>query len=838
MKIKDISLIIILLFAAIILSISNRKETSQKEIKNQKPSEWFFAQRAFPSGVLNKEAYRQAQKQSLEMRNSSRDGELYWQEAGPNNIGGRLTDIEFKPGDPSTVYLGAASGGVFKSTDDGLTFLPIFDEALSLSIGDIAISAADAEVVYVGTGEANPGGGSMAYDGDGIYKSDNGGNSWQHIGLENIGSVGRIAVHPNESDIVYVAAMGYLFENNSERGVYKSIDGGETWNQSLYLNDSTGAIDIAIHPQNPDTIYAAMWQRVRRLEHYTYGGSSCGIYRSYNGGESWEELQTGLPSGTNVGRIGIDISRSNPNVLYAIYADRTGYFEGIYKSEDGGDSWTQTNDNNLSDMYASYGWWFGRLKIDPQDPQVVYAIGFDMYKTTNGGNSWFYISSGVHVDHHEIAISPNNSNQVLLGNDGGLYLSSNAGQSWTHHTNLPITQFYTCAIDESLPERIYGGAQDNGTNRTLSGNPDAWAPIYWGDGFYCLIDPNDNRYVYAEYQYGNFARSTNYGSSFSPATSGINGGDRKNWNTPVVMNPQNSSSLYYGANRLYKSINKAQSWQVISSDLTNGPSSGNQTFGTITTISVSPVDTNFIYVGTDDANVWMTTDNGATWLLISNDLPQRWISRVVADPVDVLTAYVCLSGFRENEYMPHVLKTEDAGLSWEDISQGLPEAPVNDLIVDPDETNRLIVATDVGVFYKDSETETWQLLAEGMPMVPVTDLSFHRESNKLLAATYGRSMYYTEMTVGTDEMTDVGHEYFDFSIAPNPVTNFFRINELSIRGGEQLEIFSLDGKCIYQKRLQNLENRMEIDKSIFKPGTYLLSIKQNNEQKTKKFIVR
>jgi photosystem II stability/assembly factor-like uncharacterized protein len=618
--------------------------------------------------------------------------------------------------------------------------------------------------------------------------------------------------------------------------VFKTTNGGDDWEQVLYLNDSTGAIDLAIHPNNPDTIYAVMWQRVRRLEYYIYGGSSCGIYRSYDGGANWEELDNGVPTGNNVGRIGIGISKSEPNILYAIYADRTGYFEGLYRSEDGGDSWTQTNDNSLSDMYASYGWWFGRLKVDPNNPQVVYAIGFDLYKTSNGGSSWTMISSGVHVDHHEVAISSQNSNDVLLANDGGLFTSSNAGSSWNKQLHLPITQFYTCAIDESAPMRIYGGAQDNGTNRTLSGNPDAWAPIYWGDGFRCLIDPNDNRYVYAEYQYGSFARSTDYGSSFYSATSGISGSDRKNWNTPVEMNPLNSNSLYFGANRLYKSTNKAVSWQVISNDLTNGASSGNQTFGTITSISISAADTNIIYVGTDDANVWISQDNGGNWTKISDDLPERWISRVVADPTATNTAYVCLSGFRENEYLPHIYKTEDNGSTWIDVSQGLPESPVNDLIVDPDNTNRLIAATDVGVFYKDEETESWQALGTGMPMLPITDLSFHQETNKLLAATYGRSMYTLEFTVGIEKEKNLAD--FNFKLSPNPTSNLLKID---FNNGDEeylLEILSLNGQKLYSELHHEKTTQIHLKKLSLSSGVYLINIKQKSNTWTQKLIMK
>lgn len=358
----------------------------QKQVHEYKPIDWFYQQRAYPSGKINKKAYKLAIKQSQELRSDKSRSLGEWQFAGPVNIGGRLTDVEINPNNENEIWLGAASGGVFKSEDAGTTFIPVFDEQASLSIGDIAIASSNSEIIYVGTGEANPGGGSLAYDGNGIYKSADGGDNWSHLGLDEIGSVGRVVIEPEDENVAYVAAMGYLFENNSERGVYKTTDGGQSWNQILFLNDSTGAIDLAMHPQNHDTIYAVMWQRVRRLEYFTYGGTSCGIFRSYDGGANWEELENGLPTGPLVGRIGIGISESNPNVLYAIYANKTGYFDGLFKSEDGGDTWVQTNDEALNNVYSSFGWWFGRLKIDPQNPDIVYVIGLELFKPAMAGN--------------------------------------------------------------------------------------------------------------------------------------------------------------------------------------------------------------------------------------------------------------------------------------------------------------------------------------------------------------------------------------------------------------------------------------------------------------------
>ncbi len=713
-------------------------------IAENKPNEWFFMQRAFPYGEINHETYIQSVKQAQQLRleQNIKDDSTIWEFAGPTNIGGRLTDVEMHPSNMETIYAAAASGGIFKTIDLGANWEPIFDDALSLSIGDIAIAPSDPDIIYVGTGEANAGGGSQSYDGVGLYKSIDGGDTWEFIGLGQSRNIGRMVVHPQNPEIVYVAAMGNLFADSPDRGIYKTIDGGLSWENILYVSDSTGGIDVVIHPDNPDTVFAAMWERVRRPNRRSYGGWTCGIHRTIDGGQTWTELDNGLPSpGGNVGRIGIDISKSDPSILYAIYADKTGYFEGLYKSSDNGDSWTQTNDGSLNNCYQSYGWWFGRVSVDPVDPDIAYVIGFDLYKTSNGGNSWSNISEwDVHVDQHGLYAHPQNNDFVVIANDGGLYISQNGGDSWNWINNLPITQFYTCEVDYQYPERLYGGTQDNGTNRTMTGSTDDWESIYWGDGFYVLVDPTDNNYVYAEYQYGNFAKSTNGGNSFNTAMNGISSSDRKNWNTPVVFDPSNPEILYYGANRLYKTTNRASNWTAISTDLTNG-AGVNLTYGTITTISVSPVDPEIVYVGTDDGNVWVSATNGMGWEYLSVDLPSMWVTRVAADPIEENTAYVTFSGYRWDEFLPHIFRTTDKGQSWEDISSNLPESPINDVIVDPENNSTLYIASDVGVYFTEDLGENWEMMGSNLPNVPVLDLTLHNDTRTLVAATYGRSMY-------------------------------------------------------------------------------------------------
>ena len=780
--------LVLTLIIALLFPVNNEKKEA-----SETPNDWFFLQRAFPYQEINYEARNAAWMQSKVVRRANPDRGEGWAFEGPVNTGGRISAIAMPPSDWQTIYAGAASGGIFKSTNNGNSWDAIFDEELSLSIGDIAIAPSDESVIYVGTGEANAGGGSMAYDGFGIYRSGDAGSTWQNIGLENCGSVGRIAVDPRDPQVCYVAAMGRLFSDNPERGVFRTRNGGNTWQKVLFLNDSTGAIDILIHPEHPDTLYATMWERVRRPDRRVYGGPSSGIYRSYDGGDTWIELTSGLPNDAYVGRIGIDISESSPGVLYAIYADDIGYFDGVYKTINGGNTWTRTSDGNLSNMYSSYGWWFGRISIDPSNPDVAFAIGFDLYKTTTGGNSWSLVSSSVHVDQHDLVAHPLNPNHVVLGNDGGVYISNNGGSSWSFVDNLPITQFYTCEVDEQHPERFYGGTQDNGTNRTMTGNTNDWQNIYWGDGFYVLVDPVDNNYIYAEYQYGNFARSTNGGYGFSNAMTGISPADRMNWNTPFIIDPNNPQVLYYGANRLYKSTNRAASWQAISSDLSNGPGNYNATYGTITTIAAAPSNSQWIYAGTDDGNVWRTSNGGTNWTKISGGLPVRWVTRVAVDPYDENIVYVTLSGYRYDSYLPHVFRSVNGGTNWQDISGDLPEAPVNDLIVDPDVDSALYAATDFGVFVTWNLGENWLMLGDNLPNVPIVDLRLHQPSHMLVAATYGRSMY----SFGLDQLVGIDSEGQPekklLTLFPNPASDIICIKYNPEFGIDRFEIYNLQG---------------------------------------------
>ncbi|MEW6467840.1 MAG: T9SS type A sorting domain-containing protein [Bacteroidota bacterium] len=786
----------------------------------QRSDDWFISQRIYPQGSINYEAYAEALQSAMSLRAESRSASAAsWQFAGPTNIGGRVTDIEMHASDQQTIYLGAASGGVFKSTDQGLTWNPIFDQNASLSIGDIAIAPSNPNIIYVGTGECNNGRGSVTYDGQGVYKSTDAGQTWTSLGLQLTRNTGRIAIDPANPNKVFVATMGDLFSNGPNRGLYRTLDGGLTWTNVLSVNDSTGAVEVVIDPSNPNIVYASTWTRIRRPTYYLYGGTGSAIYKSTDGGSTWNMLTSGLPaSSPNIGRIGIDISASNPNVLYAVYASEYGGFLGCYKTTNGGASWSAVTGNNylLGSLSANAFYWFGRVKVDPTDPNTVFITDLSLWKSSDGGANWYDVGTSFHVDQHITYVHPANPSLVVEGNDGGVFISNDGGSSWTSAQDIPITQFYTCEVDNQNPSNLYGGTQDNGTNYTPTGGVNDWQFLFGGDGFYVLVNPVNPSYQIYEYQYGNLSTSM----------SGINTSENSNWNTPLIYNPQNPSTVFYGNVRVYKSYAHGNGgWFSISPNLTAGTQTGNLVFHTITTLSCSNADTNVIWAGCDDGNVQVTTNSGATWTNVSAGLPDRWITRVVADPLVAGRAYVTVSGFRWDEPYPHVFMTNNYGATWTAISSNLPQAPCNDLIVDPNSTSTLFVATDMGVYYTTDQGGNWQAAGTGMPLVPVTDMVLHNGTRTLIAATYGRSMWKMDIDqlLGSGDPAALNS---GITISPNPVADHF-----VVRGAEgaSLTLYNLEGKAVMTTKIDQAGKKIE--RSGLPAGVYLYLLSRPDGKK-------
>ncbi|MEO5673164.1 MAG: T9SS type A sorting domain-containing protein [Chitinophagales bacterium] len=842
----SIAVILISSSAWLILNEYTQKNPDgELEIKQAQGEDYFFLQHSFPYGKIDYAAHRDAAA-SFKKSSALKTTDLtQWEFVGPANIGGRLVDIEFDPVNPQITYIAAASGGVFKSSDWLGTWVPIFDNETTLSMGDIAIAPSDPNIIYAGTGEANGGSGSLTYDANGIYKSADAGSTWTNIGLQNTSITGRVAVHPTDPDIVFAATMGDLYGPTPDRGLYKTSDGGATWNNVLFVNDSTGVVDVVINPADPDIVFATTWMRTRHANTKDYAGAESGVWKSTDGGNTFSQLDAanGLPAaGTEYSRIGIDLCASKPHVVYCVYIAEDYSFYGLYRSIDDGNTWTETNDAALNNsMGNGQGYWYGRVKCDPTDADILYLIGFDVYKTDDGGNSWNTTFNYVHVDQHAIAIDPLDHEYVLAGNDGGVQASHDGGSSWSNIPVLPISQVYRSAIDESNPSSLFFGLQDNGTVYTTSGAVDEYAALFGGDGFQSLVDPLNNQNILVGYQYGNIYRTYDGGYSWYPSTGYGAVYGTGNWNYPLTADPQNSNVVYTGTQSVFKSEDFGGFWYSISPELTTLDNSGTLVFGTITFIDVSPLNSDIIYAGTDDGKVWNTLNGGGTWNDVSSGLPDRWVTCVETDPFIESTAYVTLSGYRFHDDMNHVYKTSDDGATWVDIGSGLPDVPCNCIISDPVIENILYLATDVGVYYTSDAGASWNPAGEGIPIVVCSDLKIHNPTRTLVVGTYGRSAYKIniDLMLGAEAFQNMP---FDFSVFPSPV-----------RSGIASVTYSFPQSCIAELSLYDMKGRMirsqkasgekGNNKSAFnfkdiESGMYLLQLNGGNESFTLKVLVQ
>ncbi len=673
-----------------------------------------------------------------------------WNFLGPENIGGRIVDLVVDPTTPDSVYAAAASGGIWRSTNAGDIFFSVWPDDNAQSMGALAMSGTG--ILYAGTGESNSGGGSLTYGNAGVFSSSNGGLSWTSLGLANSERISRIVVDANNANRIFVAATGPLYNAGGERGVYRSTNGGATWTLVLAgSNTTTGASDIIIDPSNPDRLYAAMWDHLRQPALRRYGGEGSGIYRSDDGGDSWVRLgpANNLPAAdADVGRVSIGIAPSDPSVLYSMYLTTRGFFSSAYKSTDGGSTWSLLPfDSNLANSQSSFGWWFARIWVDPADKDHVFVAGVSLAESTDGGVS-FISQNTIHADQHAMAWDPNMTGRVYLGNDGGVYRSETNGSApWTFASKQPFTQFYTLDVSQQDFTRIVGGTQDN---RCVRSYDNAGVPVWnqhgqCGDGLENLINPINQDIVYSCSQYGFCGVSFDGGatsSSIGPVAS-----ERRNWQTPLAFYPDNPSTLFYAGNLVEKSTDAGLSWTTISPDLTGGdpfPSPVDPyPFGTVTTIAVSPTDEDKIMVGTDDSRVWRY--DGVNWTQITAaNLPTRWVTKLLIDPDNDDTVYMSYSGFRDADDTPYVFKTTDFGDSWVDISSDLPSAPINSLAFAYGD--ELIAGGDVGVFKLES-SGNWSSLGSDLPLAPVTDLATYDSGGTVFAATFGRGVWQLSLVI-------------------------------------------------------------------------------------------
>ncbi|GAB2887630.1 exo-alpha-sialidase [Streptomyces deserti] len=691
------------------------------------PAEYRYLQKTLPGQPIPRHAHDLAAAQARELPVVGGR----WKNVGPTNIGGRIVSLALDPKRADTLYAAAASGGLWRSTDAGETFHSVWPDHLTQAMG--AVATAPDGTLYVGTGEPNPGGGSITYEGTGLYRSRDGGRSWTPLGLRDSGAISAITIDPADPRRLYVAAAGSLYNGGGDRGVYRSQDGGATWERILAgANEFTGATEIVV---DGDRLYAVLWDKRRRPDLRTYGGVGSGVFRSTDGGETWRRLGGGLPEqGPDVGRIGLGVAGER---LYAIVNKAGGSFEGFYASSDGGDHWTRTPaDEDLANSQSSFGWWFGKVWIDPRDTEHVHVAGVALLTTKDGGTTWSADDTSMHVDHHAMVWDPRRPGRVYLGNDGGVYRSDSGGDGgWVKSRHQPYTQLYSAAITPQDVTRISGGSQDNGSLRSWGG--ERFNEYLGGDGEENLIDPADVNNVFACYQYGNCFSSTDGGDTltyFADRTTY----QRRNWFTPMAFDPRDAKVLYYGSEVLNRSTDGGETWRPISPDLTGGPGPDPlyANYGTITSIAPAS-DGRTVYVGTDDGRVWVTRDLGATWTKLAQGRP--WVTRVVVDPKNPDRVWTTHSGYRSGSPLPHVYGSADGGRHWRNLSGDLPAAPVNDLVVA--RGGILHIGTDQGVFTSVTGGGRWLRLGRGMPQVPVDDIEYDAKHHRLVAATFGRGFY-------------------------------------------------------------------------------------------------
>lgn len=712
-----------------------------------------------------------------------------WQEIGPTNIGGRVVDLVVDPSHPDTIYIAAAGGGVWKSTDEGSTFTEAWPDNYPQTMGALAMGPDG--TLWAGTGEANPAGGGMTYFGNGVYKSTDGGQTWTNVGLTGSAAIGRIVVNPDNPNEVWVAAAGSIYMSSSQRGIYHTTDGGKTWTLALPPpNDTTGGIDIALDPDNPNVVYAALWDHHRDPAARTYGGVGSGLFRSEDDGQTWTRLQdittplpsydraqSGLTSDPSLGRIGIAVAPTDPNRVYVVTGDTNGFDKGFFVSNDGGDTFqTAGHANNNSE----YQWWFGRIWVDPGNENHVFVADVDLRQSFDGGQTWSNISS-VHADQHAMAFDPatisttdQSAERIYLGNDGGVYHTDADGTtnaSWVHATYEPWNQAYHIAVSPTNDNRIVAGLQDNGSVRTwTAANPDPTDPSLFnayggGDGHYVAIDPADEDIYYQCSQNGACG-----GVEDNPATGtqttirfGRKPGTRFTTDAPLVIDPTNPSVLYIGGNVLDRSTDGGATWTQISpsdpDDLPGPPPAETEndpvyanTYATISAIAPATTDpdpngyASTIYVGTDTGYVWKTTDAGQTWTQMTG-LPQLWVNSITVDPTNANRAWVAFSGFRVGDETAHLYETTDGGATWVPVDGKLPNAPVEDVIFDQPHS-MLYVATDLGVFYakeppgaKQPTPLEWKRVGTQLPATPDMDLKIDGSDTTLFVGTFGRGIW-------------------------------------------------------------------------------------------------
>lgn len=786
-------------------------------------------------------------RKALESRSTL--NHIKFRNIGPTVMSGRVSDIEANPEDPTEFYVAYSSGGLWYTSNNGLSFTPVFDSTDVLTIGDIAVNWKSG-TIWVGTGEVNSS--RSSYAGLGVYKSKDKGKTWQYAGLPESHHIGKIQLHPTDDNTAWVAALGHLYSPNKERGVFKTTDGGASWKHTLFVDDNTGAVEMEINPQNPNELYAALWYRTRRAWNFEESGASSGIYKSTDGGNTWTLVSkqgSGFPNGAQVGRIGLAVYPKNPQIVYAIVdnqqtipsaakKDTNSYelddlknlsieqfaqlnqrrldtflkrnrlsnrytaqqvkelvasnkikptslydylyvntgFEGspigaeVYRSDNGGTTWKKTNEKEIP-IFFTYGYYFAKIYVSPYNPDKVYALGFSSQVSVDGGKTWKNMDKpNVHADHHALWINPKRDAHLINGNDGGVNITYDNGENWFKANTPAVGQFYYITTDNAKPYNVYGGMQDNGVwylpsvlprnsfaNSGLGLADGFEKNIGGGDGMQVQVDPRDNLTTYYGSQFGNYARTnrlTRMGTRrITPRHELGEKPLRFNWQSPILLSPHNPEILYFGSHKFHRSFNMGDTMIALSGDLTKGGKAGDVPYGTLTTISESPVRFGLLYTGTDDGNIHVSKDAGYSWTLISApakkgfSLPQHlWVSRVTASKHKEPRVYASLNGYRFDDFMPYLYVSEDYGTTWTPIGKDLPAEPINVVKEDPKNENIIYVGTDGGLYVSFDRGQNFMMWSGGLPKsVPVHDIVIQERENEIVIGTHGRSIYIAKL---------------------------------------------------------------------------------------------
>ena len=905
---------------------------------------FFFISAFSQQPATSKADMEKALQQKQQVSDNSLVKNLPFKNIGPTVMSGRIVDFAVNPDNPTEFYAGYASGGVWYTNNNGTSFTPVLDNGVTQNVGSLAVDWKNG-TIWVGTGEVNAS--RSSYAGIGLLKSNDKGKTWQNMGLKDSHHISKIVINPNNPDEVVVSAVGHLYSSNEERGVYKTVDGGKTWNKTLFVNEESGIIEMDRNPNNFDLIYASSWEKDRKAWNFTGSGEGSAIYKSTDGGDTWKKISvsgSGFPTGEGAGRIGLAVV--DENTVYAIIdnqdhreeekmdsesdaltkdafkkmstseflaldndklkkflrangfqekykaenvknmvrsgsvkpEDLAKYLEDantqlfdtpvigaeVYKSTDGGKTWNKTHEGYLNDLYYSYGYYFGKIHVDPSNQDKIYIYGVPILKSADGGKTFESISAeNVHADHHALWINPNKSGHLIDGNDGGVNISYDDGKTWIKNNAPAVGQFYSVNVDNEKPYNVYGGLQDNGVwvgshdteidNSWQQSGHNPYESIMGGDGMQVQIDNRNSNVVYTGFQFGNYFRinrETEEQTYIQPKHELGESPYRFNWQTPILLSPHNQDILYLGGNKLMRSMNQGGDWEAISDDLTKGGKPGNVAYGTLTSISESPFKFGLLYAGSDDGMVHVSKNAGGNWTDISKSFPEDlWVSRVIASKHKKERVYVTLNGYRWDDFKAYIYVSENYGQTWKDISGNLPASPVNVIREDPENENVLYVGTDNGAYVSFNRGENWEAFSEGLPNVAVHDLVLQERDKDIVLGTHGRSLYVADVAllqqIEPSKMNDLllaeieplqassrwGSKYGEWYDVIEPSVNlqFYSPSE----GKATITIETEDGKQLQKLNTDVVKgiNVAEYDASVSEKGKKVL---ENAEAEVKK----